>query len=279
MKLITNINDMRNLSQLWDIGKKVGFVPTMGYLHEGHLSLVAKSNAQCDITVVSIFVNPAQFGPKEDLNSYPRDLERDLAMLERYKIDYVFLPTTEMMYPEGYKSWIEVDKISDILCGASRPGHFKGVATIVAKLVNLVNPDFMYMGEKDYQQIVVLETLLRDLNFHTKIVRCPLMREKDGLAMSSRNKYLDKHERKAALCLSKALKMAKELYQKGETDPNLLTIAMTNLILKAGGKIDYIAFVHKDNLVPVTKAGSDTRVLLAVYIGKTRLIDNSAIAI
>jgi pantoate--beta-alanine ligase len=279
MKLITNINDMRNLSRLWDIGKKVGFVPTMGYLHEGHLSLVAKSNAQCDITVVSIYVNPAQFGPKEDLSTYPRDLDRDLAMLERYKVDYVFLPNNEMMYPAGYKSWIEVDKISAVLCGASRPGHFKGVATIVAKLVNIVNPDYMYMGEKDYQQIVVLETMLRDLNLHTRIVRCPIIREKDGLAMSSRNKYLDRHERKAALCLSKSLKLAKEIYQKGETDPNLLTIAMTNVILKAGGRIDYIAFVNKDNLAPVTKADKNTRILLAVYIGKTRLIDNSSIAI
>lgn len=279
MKLITDINEMRNLSRLWDIGTKIGFVPTMGYLHEGHLSLVKKSNEQCGLTVVSIFVNPAQFGPKEDLSTYPRDLDRDLAMLERYKVDYVFFPTNEMMYPSGFKSWIEVEELSDVLCGASRPGHFKGVATIVAKLVNLVNPDFMYMGEKDYQQIVVLETMLRDLNLHARVVRCPILREKDGLAMSSRNKYLDKHQRKAALCLSRALKMARELYQKGETDPNLLTIAMTNVILKAGGKIDYIAFVHKDTLSPVSKADKNTRILLAVYVGKTRLIDNSALAI
>jgi pantoate--beta-alanine ligase len=277
MKLITDINDMRNLSRLWDIGKKVGFVPTMGYLHEGHLSLVKKSNEQCDLTIVSIYVNPAQFGPQEDLSTYPRDLDRDLSLLEQYKVDYVFFPTNEMMYPAVYKSWIEVDEISAILCGARRPGHFKGVATIVAKLVNLVNPDFMYMGEKDYQQIVVLETMLHDLNFHARIVRCPIVREKDGLAMSSRNKYLDKHERRSSLCLSKSLKLAKELYQKGETDPNLLTIAMTNLILKAGGKIDYIAFVNKDTFAPVSQVSKDTRVLLAVYIGKTRLIDNIAI--
>jgi pantoate--beta-alanine ligase len=278
MKLITDINDQRNLSRLWDIGTKVGFVPTMGYLHEGHLSLVAKSNSECDITVVSIFVNPAQFGPKEDLSSYPRDLERDLAMLERYKVDYVFFPTTGMMYPAGYQSWITVQGISDVLCGASRPGHFKGVATVVAKLVNLVNPDFMYMGEKDYQQVVVLETMLRDLNMHTRIVRCPIVREKDGLALSSRNKYLDKHDRKKALCLSQALRLANDLYSKGETDPNLLTIAMTTVILKAGGKIDYIAFVDCDTLAPVKKVNRTTRVLLAVYIGKTRLIDNSSLS-
>jgi pantoate--beta-alanine ligase len=278
MKLISDINDLRNLSRLWGTGRKVGFVPTMGYLHEGHLSLVAKSNAECDITVVSVFVNPAQFGPQEDLSNYPRDLERDLAMLERYKVDYVFFPTSEMMYPAGYLSWITVEGISGVLCGASRPGHFKGVATIVAKLVNLVNPDYMYMGEKDYQQIVVLETMLRDLNMHTRIIPCPIVREKDGLALSSRNKYLDKNERKKALCLSKSLKLAKDLYSKGETDPNLLTIAMTTVILKAGAKIDYIAFADPNTLQPVPKADDRTRVLLAVYIGKTRLIDNSSLS-
>ncbi len=277
MKLITDINDMLNLSRLWSVGKKVGFVPTMGYLHEGHLSLVAKSNEQCDITVVSIYVNPTQFGPNEDLSSYPRDLDRDLAFLSEYKVDYIFLPTNEIMYPEGFNSWVTVEHVSDVLCGASRPGHFKGVATIVAKLVNLVNPDFMYMGEKDFQQIVVLETMLKDLNFHTRIVRCPIVREKDGLAMSSRNKYLDKQERKSALCLSQSLKLAVDLHKKGETNPAIIQDKMQKLITKAGGKTDYIAFVNKDTLMQVDKADSNTRILLAVYIGKTRLIDNSAV--
>jgi len=277
MKLITDINDILNLSRLWDIGKKVGFVPTMGYLHDGHLSLIRKSNEQCDITVVSIYVNPAQFGPGEDLSRYPRDLGRDLELLSRFHVDYVFFPTTEMMFPQGFSSWIEVDKLSSILCGASRPAHFKGVATVVAKLVNLVNPDYMYMGKKDYQQIAVLETMLRDLNFHAKIVRCPIVREKDGLAMSSRNKYLSKLERKEALCLSLALKLARDLHKKGETNSSVLENKMATMIEKSNGKIDYISLVNKDTLHPVKKVDFDTRILLAVYIGKTRLIDNSSL--
>jgi len=278
MKLITDSNDMLNLSRLWGIGKKVGFVPTMGSLHEGHLSLVASSNQQCDITVVSIFVNPAQFGPQEDLSSYPRDLNRDLALLNKYEVDYVFFPTAELIYPEGFTTWITVEGLSDILCGASRPGHFKGVATVVAKLVNLVNPDFMFMGEKDFQQYIVLETMLRDLNCHARIVRCPIVRDKDGLAMSSRNKYLSGEERIDALCLFRSLKLAKSLYMTGETNADKIKEQMSDLITKAGGKIDYIALVNKDTLQPVEKADNDTRVLLAVYIGKTRLIDNSSIA-
>jgi pantoate--beta-alanine ligase len=278
MKLITDINDMRNLSRLWDTGKRVGFVPTMGYLHEGHLSLVAKSNAQCEITVVSIYVNPAQFGANEDLSTYPRDLDRDLSLLDQYNVDYVFFPTNEMMYPDGFKSWITVEELSSVLCGASRPGHFKGVATVVAKLVNLVNPDYMYMGEKDFQQIVVLETMLKDLDFHTRIVRCPIVREPDGLAMSSRNKYLGKTERKDALCLSRALKLAQDLYLKGETKPAVFIDKMKQIITSNNGKIDYIACVDSDTLTNVDKVNANTRILLAVYIGNTRLIDNYAIS-
>ena len=268
---------MRSLSRLWNSGRAVGLVPTMGYLHDGHLSLVAKSKKQCDITVVSIFVNPAQFGPKEDLSSYPRDLDRDLALLEKYDVDYVFLPTTEMMYLEGFTSWITVEGLSDILCGARRPGHFRGMATVVAKLVNLVNPDFMFMGEKDFQQCVVLETMLRDLNCHARIVRCPIVREPDGLAMSSRNKYLSDQERQNALCLFRSLKLAKNLYQKGETHSDQIKALMSELITQADGKIDYIAFVNQDTLQPVETVDNDTRVLLAVFVGKTRLIDNSAL--
>ncbi|MFO7660431.1 MAG: pantoate--beta-alanine ligase [Candidatus Cloacimonadaceae bacterium] len=277
MKLITDSNDMLNLSRLWGIGKKVGFVPTMGSLHEGHLSLVARSNQQCDITVVSIFVNPAQFGPQEDLSSYPRDLNRDLTLLDRYEVDYVFFPTAEMIYPEGFKSWITVEGLSDILCGVSRPGHFRGVATVVAKLVNLVNPDFMFMGEKDFQQCIVLETMLHDLNCHARVVRCPIVREKDGLAMSSRNKYLSEEERHNALCLFRSIKLAKSLYMTGETHPDKFSEQMSELITKAGGKIDYIALVNKDTLQPVETVDNNTRVLLAVHIGKTRLIDNKNI--
>jgi pantoate--beta-alanine ligase len=277
MQLITDLTLMQNLGQSWKGGQTVGFVPTMGALHAGHLSLVARSKAQCNVTVVSIFVNPAQFGPQEDLSNYPRDLDHDLALLEQHKVDYVFFPTDAMMYPTGYKTWIEVEQISSVLCGASRPGHFKGVATIVAKLVHLVNPDFMFMGEKDFQQIIVLETMLKDLNFHTRIVRCPIVRESDGLALSSRNKYLSKNERKKALCLSQALKLAQNLYQQGETKSSALKEKMTALIEQTGGQIDYISFVNQATLMPVKKAGKNTRIILAVYIGRTRLIDNSAL--
>lgn len=278
MKIIYDVNEMLNLGQLWNTGKTIGFVPTMGYLHEGHLSLVAKSNQQCDITIVSIFINPAQFGVNEDLKSYPKDLERDLAMLENYKVDYVFVPTDVTMYPQGFKSWVTVYGLSEVLCGVSRPMHFRGVATIVIKLVNIVNPDYMYMGDKDYQQMIVLETMLSDLNIHTRIVRCPIVRETDGLAMSSRNKYLSKAERKNALCLSQSLKLAQDLYKKKITNPNTIKAEMTNLIqLEGKGDIDYIAFVDKDSLAPVKKIDANTRVIIAVYIGKTRLIDNIAI--
>ena len=277
MKVITDINSMLNLNQLWNTGKTIGFVPTMGFLHEGHLSLIEKSNQQCDITIVSIYVNPAQFGAKEDLGSYPKDLERDIELMNDYQVDYVFVPSDAMMYPEGYKSWVTVYGLSDVLCGVSRPMHFKGVATIVAKLVNLVNPDFMFMGEKDYQQLIVLETMLKDLNYHTKIVRCPIIREKDGLAMSSRNKYLSRGERKDALCLSQSLKLAKELYKQGVTTPAVVKTQMIELIEKANGKKDYVAFVDKDTLAPVQKLDANTRVIIAVHIGKTRLIDNCSL--
>jgi pantoate--beta-alanine ligase len=277
VKIINDLNAMLNLNQLWETGKTIGFVPTMGYLHDGHLSLIEKSNRQCDITIVSIYINPAQFAANEDLSNYPKDLDRDLALLNNYKVDYVFVPSDAMMYPKGYKSWITVYGLSEVLCGASRPVHFKGVATIVAKLVNLVNPDFMFMGEKDYQQMIILETMLKDLNFHTRIVRCPIVREKDGLAMSSRNKYLSKTERKNALCLSQSLKLANDFYKHGETNPSEVKNQMTDLITKAKGKIDYIAFVDKDSLAPVKKLDAKTRVIMAVFIGKTRLIDNCPI--
>ena len=276
MQIINDLRDMQNLSLSWERDKSVGFVPTMGYLHAGHLSLVAKSNLQCDLTVVSIFVNPAQFGPQEDLNTYPRDFEHDLNLLQQYKVDYVFFPSAEMMYPAGYLTWVEVDKLSSVLCGASRPGHFRGVATVIAKLVNLVKPNYMFMGEKDYQQCIVLETMLRDLNFPTEIVRCPIIREPDGLAMSSRNKYLNSDERQKALCLSQALKLAQTLIKEGEKETSVLQKKMSALITQAEGRIDYIAFVDRDTLQPVNAVTDKTRILLAVYIGKTRLIDNCA---
>lgn len=274
MKIITDLKEMSSLGRSWSSNTQVGFVPTMGYLHEGHLSLVTRSNQQCDITIVSIFVNPAQFGPQEDLSVYPRDLERDLELLRNYKVNYVFFPNEKQMYPDEFKTWVEVDKISSILCGASRVGHFKGVATIIAKLVNIVNPHHMFMGEKDFQQCLVLETMLNDLDFHTRIVRCPIIREQDGLAMSSRNKYLSNEERSSALCLYLSLQMAQEMWSNGITDTNNVEHKMKELIKSMGGRIDYIAFVNSSSLQTVKQIDSSVRLLLAVFIGKTRLIDN-----
>lgn len=274
MQLIHTIEQMQSLTKELKPGSTIGFVPTMGYLHCGHLSLVRSANAECDITVVSIFVNPAQFGANEDLDKYPRDLERDLALLSECRVDYVFFPTVDMMYPSGYQSYITVKGISDLYCGASRPGHFQGVTTVVAKLVNIVNPTLMYMGEKDYQQIVVLETMLRDLNFTTRIIRCPIVREADGLAMSSRNKYLNADQRNQALCLSQALQLARKQASQTTLEINQIREQMTELIHQAQGRIDYIAFVDRDTLQSVQIATTKTQVLLAVYIGATRLIDN-----
>jgi len=254
-----------------------GFVPTMGYLHEGHLSLVRAAEERCDRVVVSIFVNPSQFGPNEDLAAYPRDFDRDLELLSQYGVNYVFFPTPEQMYPEGYKTWIEVDELSAVLCGKTRPTHFRGVATVVAKLMNIVEADLMFMGEKDYQQIVVLERLIADLNFHTRIVRCPIVREQDGLAMSSRNRYLSDDERDRALCLQQALQMGRTAFENGMTNPARVRNIMAEHVHNCGGEVDYFECVDPDTLQGVPELQSGTRMLGAVYIGKTRLIDNIAL--
>jgi len=277
MQIITDIKQMQEIGNNWSNSQTIGFVPTMGYFHKGHLSLVAEANKNCDITVVSIFVNPSQFGPNEDFSSYPRDLQRDLELLNQYKVDYVFNPTPDQMYPAGYKTWINVEELSSILCGASRPGHFRGVATVITKLINIIKPSLMFMGEKDFQQIVVLQTMLKDLNFHTQIHPCPIIREADGLAMSSRNVYLNSEQRQQALCLSLAIKQAQEQYKQGIDDPQILKKNAFDLIIRAGGRIDYIKFVDSVSLQEVKQAKDDTRILLAVFIGKTRLIDNAAL--
>ncbi|PKN80437.1 MAG: pantoate--beta-alanine ligase [Candidatus Cloacimonetes bacterium HGW-Cloacimonetes-1] len=277
MQIIRTAAEMQEISAHWQPTIKVGFIPTMGYLHAGHLSLISRAKEECDVVIVSIFVNPAQFGANEDLGNYPRDLDRDLSLMGPLNVDYVFFPTGEMMYPAGYKTWIEVKGISDILCGASRPGHFIGVATVVLKLVNIVRPTLMYMGEKDYQQVAVLETMLRDLNVPTTIVRCPIVREEDGLAMSSRNKYLDSDQRVQALCLANAIRLAQKQFLAGNHDPQSLIELMSDLIIGENGSIDYIRFVDPIDLADVQSIKSDTRIILAVYIGKTRLIDNSAV--
>jgi pantoate--beta-alanine ligase len=279
MQIIDNIQAMQEIGNNWSAGKKIGFVPTMGYFHQGHLSLVAEANKQCEITVVSIFVNPSQFGPNEDFESYPRDMQRDLELLSKYKVDYVFSPNPEQMYPQDYRTWVEVEGLSSILCGASRPGHFRGVATVILKLINIIKPNFMFMGEKDFQQVTVLQTMLKDLNCETQIVPCPIIREEDGLAMSSRNVYLNPEQRKQALCLYRAIQQAQAKYKQGLRDTNLLKKQAADLIINSGGKIDYISFVEPKMLQEVAIADDNTRIMLAVFIGKTRLIDNAPLKV
>ena len=275
MQIINSVKTMQEIGNNWDAGKRIGFVPTMGYFHQGHLSLIAEANKQSEITVVSIFVNPSQFGPSEDFDSYPRDMQRDLELLSNYKVDYVFSPSSEQMYPQDYRTWVEVEGISSILCGASRPGHFRGVATVILKLINILKPNLMFMGEKDFQQVTVLKKMLKDLNCITQIVPCHIIREDDGLAMSSRNIYLNPEQRKQALCLFKAIQQAQTQYKQGIRETIFLQKEAADLVKKFGGIVDYISFVEPNTLQEVAIADDNTRIMLAVFIGKTRLIDNA----
>lgn len=274
LKVIKSIQEMILYRKDIESKKTVGFVPTMGYLHQGHLSLVKKAQEDNDIVIVSIFVNPSQFGVGEDFDKYPRDLDRDLNLLYDYNVDVVFYPEYTEMYPENFKTWVEVYDIGNLLCGASRPGHFKGVATIVNKLVNICRPDFMYMGEKDFQQIFILKKMLDDLNISTKIVSCPIIREKDGLAMSSRNVYLNTQERENAVCLFHSLLTVKEMFFNKEYSVETIKTRISQKIKASGGVIDYIAFIDDSNFENVSEVSNNTRVLLAVKFGNTRLIDN-----
>jgi len=256
-------------------GKRIGLVPTMGFLHEGHLSLMRIARSQCDVLVVSIFVNPTQFAPNEDLDRYPRDFENDKKKCEEEGVDILFYPTSESMYEEEYSCWVDELMLSKGLCGASRKGHFRGVCTVVAKLFNLVQPTLAVFGEKDAQQLRIIERMVRDLYFPIKIIRAPILREPDGLAMSSRNKYLSSEERKQALCLQKALKGAVLRFDQGERSSRILKEEMTSEIEKMPlAKIDYIEIVDDQNLTPVNEIKSPVLVALAVEFGKTRLIDN-----
>jgi len=274
MQIYKTIAETREALAEEALQKKIGFVPTMGALHKGHLSLVERCHSESDLTVVSIYVNPTQFGPQEDLNHYPRNLEKDIDLLRNYHVDIVFTPDDVQMYPEGYCTWVQVEGLSDILCGASRPGHFRGVATIVLKLMHIVNPKLMFMGMKDYQQIIVLEKMIEDLNLETKIVRCPIVREPDGLAMSSRNSYLTPDERQRATCLIKALKNAQQMVNEGYLDSSILISEAENIIKQSDGRIDYIKIVDGSTLQELPEVRSSSRMMLAVYIGNTRLIDN-----
>ena len=258
-----------------DIIGSVGFIPTMGYLHEGHLSLVKQAKAENSVALVSIFVNPTQFGPREDFKAYPRDLERDLALLKRVNTDIVFIPANEEMYPTGFNSWVEVQRVTDPLEGRVRPGHFRGVTTVVAKLFNIVEPTKAYFGQKDAQQARVIQKMVSDLNMNLEIIISPTVRESDGLAMSSRNTYLNPQERKAATVLFQALFRAQEMREKGESKAEHLRQEMTSLISKEPlATIDYISVADAQSLEELDKIDRPALISLAVRIGKTRLIDN-----
>jgi pantoate--beta-alanine ligase len=273
MKIIETIAEMKSIRH--SLKGSVGFVPTMGYLHEGHLTLVRLAHKANDFTVASIFVNPTQFGPNEDFDRYPRDYPRDFALLEKEKCDFVFLPAPKEMYPEGYNTWVEVNKVTDRLEGAIRPGHFKGVATVVAKLFNLVEPTSTYFGQKDAQQCVVVKKMIFDLNMNLEMIIVPTVREPDGLAMSSRNVYLSPEERRQAPVLYKALSTAKLRWTEGQRDANILRAAMIDLINQAPlGKIEYISIADALTLGELEQAAPPAVISLAVKFGKTRLIDN-----
>jgi len=273
MILASGLDEFRTARLLLD--PPVGLVPTMGYLHEGHLSLIRAAKAECKSVVVSIFVNPTQFGPNEDLAKYPRDLERDLKLIETLGVDLVWTPTVEVMYPNGFQTWVEVDTLTKRLEGAMRPGHFKGVTTVVAKLFNAVQPQKAYFGQKDAQQAAVIRRMTQDLNFPIEIVVCPTVREKDGLAMSSRNRYLEGEDRKAALVLFRALSAAKEVYEAGERNAEELRRKMKEVIsAEPRAQMQYVSCADYDTLEELEIVKGKTLLSMAVLIGKTRLIDN-----
>ncbi|MBI5297720.1 MAG: pantoate--beta-alanine ligase [Chloroflexi bacterium] len=268
-----------DLDKLWatraTLHGTLGLVPTMGYLHEGHLSLIRRAKAECDHVAVSIFVNPTQFGPSEDLSKYPRDLERDLRLIEPLGVDLVWTPTAEVMYPSGYQTWVEVETLTKPLEGSLRPTHFRGVTTVVSKLFNAVQPHKAYFGQKDAQQAAVLRQMTRDLSYPIEIVVCPIVREADGLAMSSRNKYLEGDERKAALVLSHALTAAKELYDAGERDAEKLRRKMKDVIAaEPRAQLQYVSCADYETLAELDAVTGKTLLSMAVLIGRTRLIDN-----
>jgi pantoate--beta-alanine ligase len=259
-------------------GKTIGFVPTMGYLHEGHLSLVRESRKKTDTTIVSIFVNPAQFGPGEDYKAYPRDLVRDSALLKNEGVDLLFFPDAKAMYPPGYRTYIEVTGLQDKLCGRMRPGHFRGVCTVVLKLFEIVRPDVAFFGQKDAQQVLIIKKMVKDLDLGIKVEALPIIREPDGLALSSRNRYLRPEERKAALILSRSLKEAERLISRGEKRADKITEKIKAMIGREPlARIDYAEIVNGRELDPVRSIREGALIALAVFIGKTRLIDNLVI--
>ncbi len=281
MKIITAVAEMqRTAESLRNSGKRIGFVPTMGFLHDGHLSLVREAEKHADVTVMSIFVNPTQFGPHEDFEDYPRDFERDVALAQSVGCDIIFYPDRHEMYPDPYLTYVTVEKLTSVLCGASRPTHFRGVTTIVAKLFNIVKPHVAVFGQKDAQQAIVIKRMTADLNFDIKIIVAPIVREPDGLAMSSRNTYLLPHQRQQAVALYQSLQLARKMIDQGERDAKIIQQAMRSLIeQQPDAQIDYIELVDTTNLEPLQRLQGEVLIALAVKIGKPRLIDNIIVTI
>ena len=276
MKILTTIAETRAACGAARMeGKHLGLVPTMGALHEGHLSLMRAAKAQCDVVAASIFVNPTQFGPTEDLANYPRDLQRDSALLQQEGVEFVFVPSVEEMYPAGAVTWVTVEGMSAKLCGRSRPGHFRGVTTVVAKLFHIIEPDVAFFGQKDAAQAAIIRRMVRDLNFPVEIVVCPIVREPDGLAMSSRNSYLDPGQRKAAQVLHRALMSMQNLFDKGERRAEKLIAAGKQIFAQEPSvRLDYFEIVDPESLDPVDQISDHALVAVAAFVGTTRLIDN-----
>jgi len=276
MTIVESVSGMKALSRGWRReGKRIGLVPTMGYLHEGHLSLVRESKARADVTVVSIFVNPTQFGPDEDYKKYPRDLEKDSAFLSAAGVDCLFYPDAAEVYPPNYRTYVEVEGLQDRLCGRSRPGHFRGVATIVLKLFDIVGPDQAFFGAKDAQQVLIIGRMAADLDLDVEVVTCPIVREPDGLAMSSRNAYLTPVQRTAARVLSTSLRWADKAVGAGERDAGRLVSGLRSILeAEPLARIDYVEAIDPETLDPVAEIRGQVLVALAVFIGSTRLIDN-----
>lgn len=277
MIAVTTIQEVREQVAQWKReGLTVGLVPTMGFLHEGHASLVDKARSMCGKVVASDFVNPTQFGPNEDLEAYPRDFDRDCALLEEHGCDLVFHPSVEEMYAPNAATYVEIlDEMPKQLCGKTRPIHFRGVCTVVSKLFNIVQPDYAFFGQKDAQQLAIIRRMVRDLSFGVQIIACPIVRESDGLARSSRNTYLNPEERQAALCLSRAVFAGQAAAEQGERDAKAVLKRMTDIIeAEPLARIDYVSAVDGETMLPVDKLTDGALVAMAVYIGKTRLIDN-----
>lgn len=281
MQLLRTIPEVRRwVKERREQKQTIGFVPTMGYLHEGHLALARRARDCCATVIMSIFVNPTQFGPQEDFDRYPRDLERDLKLAAEVGVDAVFAPEVAEMYPAGYATYVEVEGLSEVLCGASRPGHFRGVATVVTKLFNIVQPDRAFFGQKDYQQAIIIQRMVQDLNIPVEIITVPTVREPDGLALSSRNKYLQAEERRQALCLYRALKLGEKMILSGERRVEAVRQAMVREILSQPlARIDYVSLNDAETLKPLERIKGKVLLAVAVWIGKTRLIDNLVVEV